>query len=149
MKVFINFEDIYNNMKRIKFTELGFKKNFDTLVVVIGIICLVVGLIGIFIYPESKFGALAAISASLTTFPQFKNFFFKNYFVWNKKGGNIKINSKSKNIIFSELKCFEFNENQLLISKKNKNQLGFNLNEINTEDITKLKEILEKHIITS
>ena len=63
-------------MKRIKFTELGFKKNLDTLIVVVGIICLVVGLIGLFVYPESKMGSLAAISASLTTFPQFKNYFF-------------------------------------------------------------------------
>jgi hypothetical protein len=57
-----------------------------------------------------------------------------------------KLILKVKKIIFSELKTFEFNKNQLLISKKNKNQLGFNLNEINSEDITKLKEILEKHI---
>jgi hypothetical protein len=133
-------------MKRIKFTELGFKKNLDTLIVIIGIICLVIGLIGIFAYPESKFGSLAGFSAVLITFPQFKIFFYENYFVWNKKGGNIKINYKRKNIIFTELKTFEFNKNQLLISKKNKNQLGFNLNEINSEDITKLKEILEKHI---
>ena len=66
-------------MKRIKFTELGFKKNLDTVIVIVGIICLVVGLIGIFIYPANKFGALAGMSAALTTFPQFKNFFFKNY----------------------------------------------------------------------
>jgi hypothetical protein len=133
-------------MKRIKFTELGFKKNFDTVIVFIGIICLVIGLVGIFILHESKMGSLGGFSAVLITFPQLKNFFYENYFVWNKKGGSIKINSKSKKIIFSELKTFEFNKKQLLISKKNKNQLGFNLNEINSEDITKLKDILEKHI---
>lgn len=136
-------------MKRIKFTELGFKKNLDTLIVVVGIICLVVGLIGLFVYPESKMGSLAAISASLTTFPQFKNYFFKNYFVWNKKGGSLKINSKSKSISFSELSTFKFNENQLSILKKNKTQLEFSLNNINNEDIIKLKEILAKHIKTS
>ncbi|CAM3753591.1 hypothetical protein FLGE108171_13580 [Flavobacterium gelidilacus] len=133
-------------MERIKFTELGFKKNLDTLIVVVGIICLVIGLIGVFVYPESKMGSLAAISASLTTFPQFKNLFFKNYFVWNKKGGNIKINSKSKSIAFSEVESFNFEENKLKITKKNKTQLEFSLNEINNEDIIKLKEILAKHI---
>ena len=127
---------------------IGFKKNLDTVIVIVGIICLVVGLIGIFIYPANKFGALAGMSAALTTFPQFKNFFFKNYFVWNKKGGNLKINSASKSIVFSELKSFEFNEKQLLINKKNKNQLEFSLNDINKEDITNLKGILEKHIKT-
>ena len=35
-------------MKRIKFTELGFKKNIDTLIIIIGIICLIIGLIGVF-----------------------------------------------------------------------------------------------------
>lgn len=133
-------------MKRIKFTELGFKKNLDTLIVIIGIICLVIGLIGVFLYPESKFGSLAGLSTAFTLYPHYKSFFYESYFCWNKKGGSFKINSKRKNIVFSELKTFEFNKNQLLISKKNKNQLGFNLNEVNSEDITKLKEILEKYI---
>lgn len=133
-------------MKRIKFTELGFKKNLDTLIVVIGIICLVVGLVGIFIYPESKYGSLAGLSAGIINYPLLKTLFYKNYFYWNKKGGSLKINSKSKNIVFSEMDSFEFSENQLILSKKNKTQLEFSLNDINLEDISKLKEIIVKHI---
>ena len=133
-------------MKRIKFTELGFKKNLDTLIVVVGIICLVVGLIGLFVYPESKMGSLAAISASLTTFPQFKNYFFKNYFVWNKKGGSLKINSKSKSISFSEIDNFQFEEEKLILTKKNKNKFDFKLSDINVEDADNLKIILAKYI---
>lgn len=133
-------------MKRMKFTELGFKKNLDTLIVVVGIICLVIGLICVFAYPESKFGSLAGLSAALTTYPQFKTFFYKNYFVWNKKGGILKINSKSKNIVFSELNSFEFSENQLTLIKKNKTQLNFFLYDINSEDIIKIKGIIAKHI---
>ena len=128
-------------MKRMKFTELGFKKNLDTLIVVVGIICLVIGLICVFAYPESKFGSLAGLS-----YPQFKTFFYKNYFVWNKKGGILKINSKSKNIDFSELNSFEFSENQLTLIKKDKTQLNFFLYDINSEDIIKIKGIIAKHI---
>lgn len=133
-------------MKRIKFTALGFKKDFDTLIVVIGIICLVVGLVGIFIHPESKYGSLAGLSTVFTLYPHYKNLFYKNYFYWNKKGGNLKINSKTGNIVFSELENVNLIESQLIFIKKSKNKLIFNLSEINSEDINKLKIILENYI---
>lgn len=133
-------------MKRIKFTELGFKKNFNTLIVVIGIICMIIGLIAGFGFGNERLMSLGGLSVVLTTFPQLRNSFYKNSFLWNKKGGNIKINSKSKNILFSELDFYEFNENQLSIIKKNKTNLEFSLLDIHQEDILKLKEILEKYI---
>lgn len=133
-------------MKRIKFTELGFKKNLDTLIVVIGIICLVVGLVGIFIYPESKYGSLAGLSAGIINYPLLKTLFYKNYFYWNKKGGSLKINSKSKSISFSEIDNFQFEEEKLILTKKNKNKFDFKLSDINVEDVDNLKIILAKYI---
>ena len=132
-------------MKRIKFTELGFKKSLDTFIVSIGIICLIIGLVALFGYPESKLSALAGFSVVLTTFPQMKTFFYKNHFVWNKKGGTFKINSKRKVIVFSDIESFHLDENKLNICKKNKVEIDFNLQEIDKEDINKLKEILENH----
>ena len=133
-------------MKRLKFIELGFKKNFDTLIVVVGVICLIIGLIAGFGFANERLLSLAGFSAVLTTFPQFRNLFYNNSFLWNKKGGNLKINSKSKNIVFSELDSFKFNENQLSISKKNKTKLEFNLADIHDEDISKLEAILDINI---
>ncbi len=133
-------------MKRIKFTELGFKKNLDTLIVVIGIICLVVGFVGIFIYPESKYGSLAGLSAGIINYPLLKTLFYKNYFYWNKKGGSLKINSKSKSISFSEIDNFQFEEEKLILTKKNKNKFDFKLSDINVEDVDNLKIILAKYI---
>lgn len=133
-------------MKRIKFTELGFKKNFDTLIVIVGIICLSIGLVGVFAYSENKFIPLAGLSVVFTTYPQLKNFFYSNYFVWNKTGGNIKINAKSKNIVFSEIESFQQDENKLTIIKKNKNYLDFSLNNVNLDDINSLNDILSKYI---
>lgn len=136
-------------MKRIKFTELGFKKDFDTLIVIIGIICLIIGMIAGLGFINKKLMSLAGLSAVIILFPHFKNFFYKNYFIWNKKGGNIKINSKTGNIVFSEIENVDLNESQLIFIKKSKNKLVFNLSDINSEDINKLKVILAKHIKTS
>jgi hypothetical protein len=134
-------------MKNIKFTELGFKKNFDTLIVVIGIVCLMIGLIAVFGYLDNRYSGLAGFSAVLTTFPQSKNLFYKNYFVWNKKGGNLKINNRRKPIIFSEIKTIKKEENQLIILKKSQTQINFLLDDINPKDLEKLYSLLEQNSI--
>lgn len=133
-------------MKRIKFTELGFKKDLDTLIVVIGIVFLIIGMIAGFGYLDNRFMGLAGLSAVFTTFPQLKNLFYNNHFVWNKKGGTLKLNSKSKSITFSEIVSIQKEENKLTILKKDKTQLIFSSNGINSDDIDKLNEILKKHI---
>lgn len=134
-------------MKRIKFTELGFKKNIDTLIIIIGIICLIIGLIGVFGFLNQRFSGLAGLSAVLTTFPQLRTSFYKNHFLWNKRGGTIKINSKSKTIVFKDITSHEIENNMLIILNKDKTRLDFPLNDINLEDIKKLEIILKSHII--
>jgi hypothetical protein len=133
-------------MKRIKFTELGFKKNFDSVVVIVGIICLIIGLIAVFGFLNQKFSGLAGFSAVLTTFPQLKTYFYKNYFLWNKRGGTIKINSKSKTLVFKEIASHSIEDDVLTIFKKNKTQLDFPLKDINKEDIEKVEGILNNFI---
>jgi hypothetical protein len=133
-------------MKRIKFTELGFKKNFDSLIVILGIVCLIIGLIGVFGFLNQRFSGLAGFSAVLTTFPQLKTYFYKNYFLWNKKGGTIKINSKGKSIVFNEIASFSIENDKLILFKKNKTQIEFPLKDINKEDIEKVGGILNNFI---
>jgi hypothetical protein len=133
-------------MKRIKFTELGFKKNFDSLIVILGIVCLIIGLIGVFGFLNQRFSGLAGLSAVLTTFPQLKTYFYKNYFLWNKKGGTIKINSKGKSIVFNEIASFSIENDKLILFKKNKTQIEFPLKDINKEDIEKVGGILNNFI---
>lgn len=82
-------------MKRIKFTELGFKKNLNGLITVIGLIISLLGLMAFFSQVYEKFWGLLNVGVLILLFPQLKNLFYKNYFLWNEKGGNIKINSKS------------------------------------------------------
>lgn len=133
-------------MKRIKFTELGFKKNIDTLIVIIGIVCLIIGLIGVFGFLNQRFSGLAGFSAVLTTFPQLRTYFYKNYFLWNKRGGIIKINSKSKSLVFKEIASYSIENDKLIILKKNKTHLDFPLKDIDKKDIEKIDGILKSYI---
>jgi hypothetical protein len=133
-------------MKRIKFTELGFKKNLDTLIVVVGIILAIIGSLAFFSDKYKNLWILLNLGSAIGLFPHFKNFFYKNYFVWNKKGGNIKINSKSKSVVFSEIESFNFEVNELIIEHKNKTQLTFSLDNIDKKYIFELEKVLQKHI---
>ncbi|WP_445711007.1 hypothetical protein [Flavobacterium sp.] len=128
-------------MQRVKFIELGFKKNLDTLIVCLGILCLVIGLTSLFLFPSSKLSGLSGFSAVLVMFPQFKSFFYKRHIVWNKVGGNIKINTKSKHFLFSDIENVVFENEKLVLNRKNKSQMIFSLSNIHADDISKLKEI--------
>ena len=130
-------------MKRIHFTELGFKKNFDTFIMILGVICLIIGLVAVFGFLNSRLAGLAGFSAVLTTFPQMRTYFYKNYFLWNKRGGQIKVNSKSKRLIFNKIASFQLENNNLILLKKNNSHLEFQLNDINQDDIKKLEQILK------
>ena len=66
-------------MKRIKFTELGFKKNLDTLFMCLGFICLVIGLISNFGLITDKLKILSGLSVLMILYPQTKNLFYRNY----------------------------------------------------------------------
>lgn len=131
-------------MLRVKFIELGFKKNLDTLIVLIGILCLVIGLTSLFIFPSSKLSSLSGFSAALIMFPQFKGFFYKRHIVWNKMGGNITINTKSKHFVFSDIDNVVFENEKLILNRKNKSQIIFSLSNIHVDDINRLKEIFNK-----
>ncbi len=133
-------------MTKIKFTELGFKKNLDSLIVILGIVCLIIGLIAVFGFLDQRLSGLAGFSAVLTTFPQLKTYFYKNYFLWNKRGGTLKINSKSKSIVFKEIASYSIENDKLIILKKNKTHLDFPLKDIDKEDIGKIEGILKSLI---
>lgn len=131
-------------MKRIKFTELGFKKNIDTLVVCVGLICLVIGLIAVFGLLNQRLSGLAGLSATLVLYPQFKNFFYKNYIYWNKIGGSMKLNSKTFSFEFEKIKNVEIIDKKLMVNLTNNSSKEFTIENINQNDINKLVNILMK-----
>ena len=130
-------------MKRIKFTELGFKKNLNTLIPVIGLVLFIIGIIAFLGYIDEKYSTLVGLSAIFTMFPQFRTYFNKNYFLWNKRAGQIKVNSKAKRLIFKEIASVQFENDNLKLLKKDNTYLDFPLNDINQEDIKKLEQILK------
>ena len=62
-------------MKRIKFTELGFKKNLNGLITVIGLIISLLGLMAFFSQVYEKFWGLLNVGVLILLFPQLKNLF--------------------------------------------------------------------------
>lgn len=130
-------------MKRIKFTALGFKMNFNTLIVVIGLVLFILGIIAFLGYIDEKYSTLVGLSAIFTMFPQFRTYFYKNYFLWNKRGGQIKVNSKAKRLIFKEIASVQFENDNLILLKKDTTHLDFPLKGINQQDIIKLETILK------
>ena len=130
-------------MKRIKFTALGFKMNFNTLIVVTGLMLFILGIIAFLGYIDEKYSTLVGLSAIFTMFPQFRTYFYKNYFLWNKRGGQIKVNSKAKRLIFKEIASVQFEDDNLIVLKKDNTHLDFPLKDINQQDIIKLETILK------
>lgn len=131
-------------MKRIKFTELGFKKNLDTLIVCLGFICLVLGLLSNFGLITEKLKILSGLSVLMVLYPQTKNFFYKNYIFWNKKGGSMKLNYKSFSFQFEDIKNIAIENEKLLIDLKNGSSKEFSTKDINQEDLNNLLMILKK-----
>lgn len=131
-------------MKRIKFTELGFKKNLDTLIVCLGLICLFIGLISFFGFLNEKLQFLSSLSGLLVMYPMFKNFFYENYIYWNKKGGSLNLNSKSVSFQFKNIKNVTIENEKLFIELKNGSTKEFSTNNINQEDLSNLLMIFKK-----
>jgi len=131
-------------MKRIKFTELGFKKNLDTLIVCIGIVFLIIGLLSFFGVFDKKLNFLSGLSATFVLYPQFKNWFYKNYIYWNKSGGNIKLNSKTFSFQFDKIKNVAIENEKLFIELKNGSSKEFSTKDIDVDDLNKLLMILKK-----
>jgi hypothetical protein len=74
-------------------------------------------------------------------------FWFRNYFQWNKKGANIRINSfLGKSLNFEEISTVELTDKMLKITKSSGNKLAFDLNHIADEDVQKLHQIIVKLI---
>lgn len=74
-------------------------------------------------------------------------FWFRNYFQWNKKGANIRINSfLGKSLNFEEIIKTELTDKVLKITKSSGNKLAFDLNHIADEDVQKLHRIIVKSI---
>ena len=75
-----------------------------------------------------------------------KQFFFRNYLGWNKKGMTLKLNSFfSKTISFEHIIAYSFKNENLEIVRKNGSSFNFSLRDLNPNHIHRIREILLTH----
>lgn len=132
--------------KRIKFTELGFKKNADTFIVVLGILLVFISIVLFFYDFQNKLSIFPALLIALMYFPIYKNYCYKNFFYWNKVGGTLRIDSKRVRFNFFEIDSIFLNQNTFSIIEKNNNTFDFNISKIEPKDTIKLVQLFEKHV---
>ena len=92
----------------------------------------------------------AVLGFGLLIFQLGKQFFFKNYLGWNKRGVTIKLNSFwSKNINFTDVSSYQIQNTRLQIIRNNGSEFNFNLENIRVDDIDKIRNILNANTIAN
>tara|TARA_R110002049_G_scaffold60934_1_gene163027 strand:+ start:241 stop:663 length:423 start_codon:yes stop_codon:yes gene_type:complete len=137
-------------MKRIHFDNLG-KNNFWIILILLSVIFIIAGVFKPFkIENEKVYDYISACGFLFQAIYFSRLFWHKNTVQWNDKGAVIKINSiLGKNIIFSNVKKSELNENKLTITYKQGKKVTFELKEFVKADIQKLNEIITKNTIAN
>ena len=93
---------------------------------------------------------LSAIGFLIQTIYFSKQFWFKHYVQWNKKGAYLRINSFiGKSIRFDQIKTMQQEGEILGLTMKSGKRIVFNLKEIPEADTQKLYVILERPPIAS
>jgi hypothetical protein len=133
-------------MKRIHFDNLQSWFWIGFMLLSMGFI--LVGFFEIFNFANSKVPKiLSSCGFAMQTIYYSRMFWFRNYFQWNKKGANIRINSfLGKSLNFEEIIKTELTDKVLKITKSSGNKLAFDLNHIADEDVQKLHQIIVKSI---
>jgi hypothetical protein len=75
-----------------------------------------------------------------------KQFAFRNYLGWNKKGMVLKLNSFfSKTISFEHIHDYSFENENLEIIRKNGSRFNFSLKDIKPDHIDRIREVISSH----
>lgn len=130
-------------MKRIKFDNLS--KDWKLrLLIIFSIIFLFIGIFEIPIFNNSRFNELLIKIGFLFQVLFFgRMFVYKNYVQWNKKGIYIKVNRfLGTNLSFDDIAKIDYQNDTILIKKKNDKEILINLHNIHPSDTLNLFEII-------
>ena len=130
-------------MKRIKFDNLS--KDWKLrLLIIFSIIFLFIGIFEIPIFNNSRFNELLIKIGFLFQVLFFgRMFVYKNYVQWNKKGIYIKVNRfLGTNLSFDDIAKIDYQNDIILIKKKNDKEIPINLHNIHPSDTLNLFEII-------
>lgn len=91
---------------------------------------------------------LSAIGFLIQTIYFSKQFWFKHYVQWNKKGAYVRVNSfVGKTIRFSLIKSVELEKDNLILIKNDGQKIVLNLKQISVSDTKKLHKIMVKNTL--
>ena len=130
-------------MKRIKFDNLS--KDWKLrLLIIFSINFLFIGIFEIPIFNNSRFNELLIKIGFLFQVLFFgRMFVYKNYVQWNKKGIYIKVNRfLGTNLSFDDIAKIDYQNDTILIKKKNDKEIPINLHNIHPSDTLNLFEII-------
>ncbi|MCE2613164.1 hypothetical protein LVD13_09295 [Flavobacteriaceae bacterium D16] len=79
-----------------------------------------------------------------------KQFFFRNYIGWNKKGITIRLNSLlSKSISFNDISSYSFRNKKLEVEHRNGSKFNCNLENLSSDHVDQLERILKANTIAN
>ncbi len=136
-------------MKRIHFDNM--RNKFWIAIFLLSVICFIIGIFEPIEFSNKDLNKYTMkIGFLLQAFYFSRMFWYKNYIQWNKKSANLRINSFwGKSLTFDQIRATEFNEDKLIITKKNGKKITLDLNEIAESDKEKLNEIIIKNTIAN
>ena len=130
-------------MKRIKFDNLS--ENWKLkLLVICSIIFLFLGIFEISVFNDSSLNkSFIKIGFLFQVLFFGRMFVYKNYVQWNKKGIYIKVNRfLGTNLSFDDIAKIDYQNDTILIKKKNDKEILINLHNIHPSDTLNLFEII-------
>ena len=133
-------------MNKIHFDHLNFRDNkAQFILLILAFILIILNFLEFWTFENPKIGKLINIAIFLfLAFIHSKIFWYKNFVQWNKKGIMIKLNEFwGKNFQFEEISNYNIQNNELIISKYDGQKKVFNLQNIESESINRLANILK------
>ncbi len=135
--------------KRIYFDKLD--KWTSRILIVLALICISVGIFDLFPNLSPEWTKRISIFGYVFLVIHFGKMFIRpNYVGWNKQGMTIRIKSfLGESFSFKDIKSIDLKNGILKITKISGEKIELDLNEIETQDIDKLNQILIENTIAS
>jgi hypothetical protein len=136
-------------MKKVYFDKLDGRKN--KLLAIPMILFLLIYVFTAFTNRDSNLHQISAIIGFGSAVIFFgKQFYYRNYVGWNKKGLLLRLNSfTSKNVPFHKIESYNISNGRLEIVRKDQKRLTFNLEGISDHEIKKIRDLLRKNTNTT
>lgn len=130
-------------MKRIYFDNIN-KNYFFLSISALSILCVFVGAFELIPFENAETNKmLFGVGLCLQVVFFIRQYFYKNYVQWNKKGAALKVNSRvGKSINFNQIANLKLYQDLITVTKTNGKTVSINVIGIATPDIKRLYSLL-------